>query len=90
MRQYLLPFLITNNYEGNLSSDRVSKKEVFDIFSAYGRLAQISLKQAYGFVQYHTLAEGEAAMEHLQGMEVRGRKIRKYSHWNLQAGQKLI
>ncbi|KAI1407300.1 hypothetical protein F5Y13DRAFT_175248 [Hypoxylon sp. FL1857] len=60
---------------GNLSSDRVSKKEVFDIFSKYGRLAQISLKQAYGFVQYHTLAEGQAAMEHLQGIEVRGRKI---------------
>ncbi|KAI5859817.1 hypothetical protein GGS23DRAFT_262374 [Durotheca rogersii] len=60
---------------GNLSSDRVSKKEVFDIFSKYGRLAQISLKQAYGFVQYHLLAEGEAAMEKLQGIEVRGRKI---------------
>ncbi|KAI0838482.1 hypothetical protein F5Y06DRAFT_268191 [Hypoxylon sp. FL0890] len=60
---------------GNLSSDRVSKQEVFDIFSKYGRLAQISLKQAYGFVQYHTLAEGQAAMDHLQGIEVRGRKI---------------
>ncbi|KAI1139375.1 hypothetical protein F5Y05DRAFT_381758 [Hypoxylon sp. FL0543] len=60
---------------GNLSSDRVSKREVFDIFSKYGRLAQISLKQAYGFVQYHTLAEGQAAMDHLQGIEVKGRKI---------------
>ncbi|KAI1080872.1 hypothetical protein F5B20DRAFT_537690 [Whalleya microplaca] len=60
---------------GNLSSDRVSKKEVFDIFSKYGRLAQISLKQAYGFVQYHTVAEGTAAMDNLQGIEVRGRKI---------------
>ncbi|KAI1771007.1 hypothetical protein F4818DRAFT_430875 [Hypoxylon cercidicola] len=60
---------------GNLSSDRVSKREVFDIFSPYGRLAQISLKQAYGFVQYHTLAEGQAAMDNLQGIEVQGRKI---------------
>ncbi|KAI0010656.1 hypothetical protein F4779DRAFT_279769 [Xylariaceae sp. FL0662B] len=60
---------------GNLSSDRVSKKEVFDIFSKYGRLAQISLKQAYGFVQYHTVTEGTAAMDNLQGIEVRGRKI---------------
>ncbi|KAI1370825.1 hypothetical protein F4677DRAFT_341565 [Hypoxylon crocopeplum] len=60
---------------GNLSSDRVSKKEVFDIFSPYGSLAQISLKQAYGFVQYHSFAEGQAAMDHLQGMEVRGRKV---------------
>ncbi len=62
---------------GNLSSDRVSKREVFDVFASYGRLAQISLKQAYGFVQYHTLSEGQAAMESLQGVEVQGRKIRK-------------
>lgn len=60
---------------GNLSSERVSKREVFDIFSRYGRMAQISLKQAYGFVQYHDVAEGKAAMDHLQGVEVGGRKI---------------
>lgn len=72
-----------NIFSGNLSSDRVTKKEVFDIFSEFGRLAQISLKQAYGFVQYHTLAEGEAAMDHLQGIEVRGRKIREYFHSDL-------
>ncbi|KAI8945152.1 hypothetical protein F4801DRAFT_594370 [Xylaria longipes] len=60
---------------GNLSSERVSKKEVFNIFSKYGRLAQISLKQAYGFVQYHTVAEGQAAMDNLQGIDIRGKKI---------------
>ncbi|RYO75334.1 hypothetical protein DL764_010504 [Monosporascus ibericus] len=60
---------------GNLSSERVSKKEVFDIFSPYGRLAQISLKQAYGFVQYHTVQEGQAAMNNLQGIEIKGRKV---------------
>ncbi|KAI0439137.1 hypothetical protein F4803DRAFT_63731 [Xylaria telfairii] len=60
---------------GNLSSERVSKKEVFNLFSKYGRLAQISLKQAYGFVQYHTVAEGQAAMDNLQGIEIRGKKI---------------
>ncbi|KAH8668865.1 hypothetical protein BX600DRAFT_510924 [Xylariales sp. PMI_506] len=60
---------------GNLSSERVSKKEVFDIFSQYGRLAQISLKQAYGFTQYHAVTEGQAAMTNLQGIEIKGRKI---------------
>ncbi|KAK7941404.1 uncharacterized protein PG986_013791, partial [Apiospora aurea] len=60
---------------GNLSSERVSKREVFDIFSRYGRMAQISLKQAYGFVQYHDVAEGKTAMDNLQGAEVGGRKI---------------
>ncbi|KAL6893150.1 hypothetical protein HDV57DRAFT_224593 [Trichoderma longibrachiatum] len=60
---------------GNLSSDKVSKRDVFDIFHKYGRLAQISLKSAYGFVQYHTVEEGHNALEHLQGMEVKGRRI---------------
>jgi hypothetical protein len=63
---------------GNLSSDKVSKRDVFDIFHKYGRLAQISLKSAYGFVQYHTVEEGRNALEHLQGMEVKGRRIRKW------------
>ncbi|KAI1259691.1 hypothetical protein F5Y18DRAFT_289699 [Xylariaceae sp. FL1019] len=62
-------------FVGNLSSERVSKREVFDIFSPFGRLAQISLKQAYGFVQYHTMAEGQAAMSSLQGIKVKGRQI---------------
>ncbi|KAL7919299.1 hypothetical protein ACQKWADRAFT_301662 [Trichoderma austrokoningii] len=60
---------------GNLSSDKVSKRDVFDIFHKFGRLAQISLKSAYGFVQYHTVEEGSNALDSLQGMEVKGRRI---------------
>ncbi|KAL1835995.1 hypothetical protein VTJ49DRAFT_5708 [Mycothermus thermophilus] len=60
---------------GNLSSERVSKREVFDVFHRFGRLAQISLKSAYGFVQYHTVAEGAAAMQGAQGIELGGRRI---------------
>ncbi|KAK5661720.1 hypothetical protein OQA88_9820 [Cercophora sp. LCS_1] len=60
---------------GNLSSERVSKREVFDVFSRFGHLAQISLKNAYGFVQYHTISEGQAAMQGAQGIEMGGRKI---------------
>lgn len=63
---------------GNLSSERVTKREVYDVFSKFGRLAQISLKNAYGFVQYHTVAEGDAAVKHAQDMEMGGRKIRKH------------
>lgn len=62
---------------GNLSSERVSKREVFDLFHRFGRLAQISLKSAYGFVQYHTAEDAEAAMQAAQGAELGGRKIRK-------------
>jgi RNA recognition motif-containing protein len=52
---------------------------VFDVFHRFGRLAQISLKNAYGFVQYHTVAEGQAAMQGAQGIELGGRKIREFS-----------
>lgn len=62
---------------GNLSSDKVSKRDVFDLFHRFGRLAQISLKSAYGFVQYHSVEEGQRAMENLQGIEIKGRRIRK-------------
>ncbi|KAK1503495.1 RNA recognition domain-containing protein [Colletotrichum tamarilloi] len=62
-------------FSGNLSSERVSKRDVFDIFHRYGRLAQISLKSAYGFVQYHNLEDAQAAMDNLQGSEIKGRKI---------------
>ncbi|KAK1757290.1 putative splicing factor, arginine/serine-rich 6 [Echria macrotheca] len=62
-------------FMGNLSADKVTKREVFDIFSRFGRLAQISLKNVYGFVQYHTVAEGQAAMQGAQGIELGGRKI---------------
>ncbi|KAK4131398.1 hypothetical protein BT67DRAFT_427421 [Trichocladium antarcticum] len=60
---------------GNLSSERVTKREVFDVFHQFGRLAQISLKNAYGFVQYHTIPEGTAAMQAAQGIELGGRRI---------------
>jgi nuclear polyadenylated RNA-binding protein 3 len=63
---------------GNLSSDKVSKRDVFDLFHRFGRLAQISLKSAYGFVQYHTVEEGQLALENLQGIEIKGRRVREY------------
>ncbi|EWY93354.1 hypothetical protein FOYG_06592 [Fusarium oxysporum NRRL 32931] len=60
---------------GNLSSDKVSKQDVFDLFHRFGRIAQISLKSAYGFVQYHSIEEGQRAMDNLQGIEIKGRRI---------------
>lgn len=55
----------------------MSKRDVYELFHPHGRLAQISLKSAYGFVQYHTTAEAQSAMNGLQGAEVKGRKISK-------------
>lgn len=60
---------------GNLSQERVSKRDVFEAFHRFGRLAQISIKSAYGFVQYHKATEAQEAIKNLQGFEIRGRKI---------------
>ncbi|CAK7207594.1 nuclear polyadenylated RNA-binding protein 3 [Sporothrix eucalyptigena] len=62
-------------FVGNLSQERVSKRDVFERFHRYGRLAQVSIKSAYGFVQFHSAEEAAAAMKDLEGTEIRGRKI---------------
>lgn len=40
-------------FVGNLPSNRVTKAQLFKLFSKYGRVAQIVMKQAYGFIQFH-------------------------------------
>lgn len=60
---------------GNLFTERVTKRDLFFIFHKYGRLAQISMKSAYGFVQYVTAEDCRRAMETEQGLEIKGRKI---------------
>lgn len=67
---------LTNNFIGNLPSEMVTKRDLFHIFHHYGRIAQVSIKQAYGFVQYHDAAACHAALAREQGAEVRGRKMR--------------
>ena len=62
---------------GNLPSERVTKRDLFHLFHKYGRLAQISIKQAYGFVQFAEASSCRKALEAEQGGILRGRKIRK-------------
>ncbi|KAF2967843.1 hypothetical protein GQX73_g5782 [Xylaria multiplex] len=69
-RQY-----IADSNWGNLAGEQVTRKDVFDLFSKYGRLAQISLKRGFGFIQYHTVKEGRAAIKGLRGVELGGKKI---------------
>lgn len=61
---------------GNLSSERVTKRDIFHVFHRYGDLAQISIKQAYGFVQYLQTDACSRAIEIEQGKTIRGKKIR--------------
>ena len=62
-------------FVGNLASEKVTKRDLFHIFHRHGRLAQISIKQAYGFVQFLESASCHAALQAEQGSEIRGRKI---------------
>lgn len=62
-------------FVGNLSIETTSKREIFFIFKKYGKLAQVSLKSTYGFVQFLTGRECKNAMEGEQGIEVGGRKF---------------
>ncbi|KAI0389084.1 hypothetical protein F5Y17DRAFT_156390 [Xylariaceae sp. FL0594] len=62
-------------YVGNLSPDKASKEQLFNIFSKHGRLAQIYLKPSYGFVQYYTADGAQAAFKNLQGAVVNDQRL---------------
>ncbi|TVY19179.1 putative RNA-binding protein [Lachnellula arida] len=60
---------------GNLPSEKVTKRDLFHVFHKYGKLAQVSIKPAYGFIQFHEDAACAEALAREQGAEVRGRKM---------------
>ncbi|KAG0159542.1 hypothetical protein PDIDSM_7064 [Penicillium digitatum] len=62
-------------FVGNLPTERVTKRDMFHVFHKYGKLAQISIKQAYGFIQFLEASSCHAALGVEQGATVRGRKI---------------
>ncbi|PIG88268.1 arginine/serine-rich splicing factor [Aspergillus arachidicola] len=59
----------------NLPTERVTKRDLFHIFHKYGKLAQISIKQAYGFIQFLEAPACKQALDVEQGAVVRGRKV---------------
>jgi hypothetical protein len=76
----LFVYLTVVPYAGNLPTERVTKRDMFHIFHKYGKLAQISIKQAYGFIQFLEASSCRAALDVEQGAIVRGRKIRECSN----------
>ncbi|KAI9643589.1 nuclear polyadenylated RNA-binding protein 3 [Ciborinia camelliae] len=60
---------------GNLPSEKLTKRDLFHVFHKYGEIAQISIKQAFGFIQFHDAAACYKALEMEQGKEVRGRQM---------------
>lgn len=62
---------------GNLPTEKIEKRDLFQVFHKYGELAQISLKQAYGFVQFMDSNACRAALNAEQNVLLGGRKLRK-------------
>ena len=60
---------------GNLPTEKVTKRDIFNIFHKHGKLAQISIKQAYGFVQFLEATDCFRALEAEQGVSIRGRRL---------------
>ncbi|RPA81169.1 hypothetical protein BJ508DRAFT_114794 [Ascobolus immersus RN42] len=60
---------------GNLPTEKVTKRDLFRIFSRHGRLAQISIKQAFGFIQFLDVSSCHSAIKGEEGTPVRGRRM---------------
>ncbi|GAD93257.1 RNA-binding protein (Nab3), putative [Paecilomyces variotii No. 5] len=54
-------------FVGNLPTERVTKRDLFHLFHKYGKLAQISIKQAYGFIQFLDAGACYQALQAEQG-----------------------
>lgn len=62
-------------FVGNLSSEKVTKRDIFHVFHPYGEIAQISIKQAYGFVQFLRVEDCTRALNVEQGRQIRDKRI---------------
>lgn len=62
-------------FVGNLSSEKVTKRDIFHVFHSYGDLAQVSIKQAYGFVQFLKADDCARALVSEQGRQISDKRI---------------
>lgn len=56
----------------------VTKRDLYHIFHEFGKIAQVSIKNQYGFVQYYEIHACNEALKHKEGVELRGKKIRMF------------
>ncbi|ODV71265.1 uncharacterized protein CYBJADRAFT_131776, partial [Cyberlindnera jadinii NRRL Y-1542] len=49
-------------FVGNIPSNHVQKRELWRIFRKYGKILQVSMKTAYGFVQFENSDSVERAI----------------------------
>ena len=61
---------------GNISPDTCSKRLLFVKFFRFGRIAEISIKSQFGFVQYLDPHDARAAVAGAREFEIAGRRIK--------------
>ncbi|CAJ0907451.1 4876_t:CDS:2 [Entrophospora sp. SA101] len=62
---------------GNLSTHSTSKRELYDIFSPYGEVFEISIKNSFGFIQYDNPESIKKAIEKENGRILHGLRLGK-------------
>ena len=62
-------------FVGNLPTELVTKRDIFNCFYRFGKIAQISIKQAYGFVQFMDKEACTAALQGEQGGKIKDRSM---------------
>ncbi|CAJ0756638.1 24570_t:CDS:2, partial [Entrophospora sp. SA101] len=60
---------------GNLSTHSTSKRELYDIFSPYGEVFEISIKNSFGFIQYDNPESIKKAIEKENGRILHGLRL---------------
>ncbi|CAH1759056.1 23254_t:CDS:2 [Entrophospora sp. SA101] len=80
---------------GNLSTHSTTKKELYDIFSPYGEIFEISIKNSFGFIQYDNTERLEVShgkLHHRSQNQDTGHKNNFGHHhekrWNQRGGNK--
>ena len=67
---------------GNLSTEKMSRDEVGDIFSQYGKVTAISLHAHFGFVQYEDERSADNAVAKENGKMYYGKKLGEWAYRN--------
>jgi len=62
-------------FVGNLATDKVTKQEVEDLFSKFGRVASISLHNNFGFVQFDKENAADEAVLEMHGTTLHEKRI---------------
>ncbi|KAF2981277.1 hypothetical protein EK904_004084 [Melospiza melodia maxima] len=70
-------------FVGNLPTDHMTREEMEEIFSKYGKIRALSMYHGYGFVQYDRLEDVQAALDGEKGRLYKGYRLESMSRFLL-------